>query len=96
MRNRLSEWANEAAQNPSRAPWSGQRVSLVVRLGAGFLSVCFLLAAIYVASTYIEGIKPIDLSLWDIANVVLFVYALALFTRVALTGRAPKGWIPWE
>jgi hypothetical protein len=31
-----------------------------------------------------------------VANTLLFAYLIALFTRVALTGRAPKGWLPWH
>jgi len=96
MRERLRTWAKEAARNPWRAPWSNQRVSVVMRIGAGFLSACFLLAAIYVASPYIGGSKPLDLSLPEVANMLLFAYLIALFTRVALTGRAPKGWFPWH
>jgi len=96
MRDRLSEWAKEAAKDPWRAPWSGQRVGLVARIGAGFLSVCFLFATIYLASPYVGGSKPLDLSIQDIVNAVLLAYGIELFTRVALTGRAPKGWMPWQ
>jgi hypothetical protein len=96
MRERLEKWAREAAKDPWRAPWSGQRVSIVARIGAWFLTLCFLFATIYVTSPYIAGSKPLDLSIQDIANAVLFAYALALFSRVALTGRAPKGWVPWH
>jgi len=96
MRDRLNERVKEAAKNPWRAPWSGQRVSLIARVGAGFLSACFLFATIYVVSPYVGGSKPLDLSVQDIANAVLFAYGIALFTHVALTGRTPKGWLPWQ
>lgn len=96
MRERLNEWAKEAAKNPLRALWSGQRASLISRIGAGFLSLCFLFAATYVVSPYVEGSRPLDLSILDIVNAVLFTYALALFARVALRGKAPQGWIPWQ
>jgi hypothetical protein len=96
MRERLDKWAREAARHPWRAPWYGRRVSLVTRVGAGFLAACFLIATIYVSSPYVTGSKSLDLSVQDIANAALFAYALALFARVALTGHAPKGWMPWQ
>ena len=96
MRDRLSRWAKEAAKDPRRAPWPGQRVSVIVRLGAAFLSIAFLFAMVYVAFPYLAGNKTIDLSLQEAANAMLFVYCLALFGRVALTGRAPTGWLPWN
>jgi hypothetical protein len=96
MGDRFSEWAKQSAKDPGRAPWSGQRVSLVARIGAGFLVLCFLGAAIYVAAPYVGGSRPIDPSLQEIASTVLFAYGIALFTRVAITGQAPGGWLPWK
>lgn len=96
MKRRLAEWAKEAAKDPWRAPWSGQRVSVITRIGGGFLTLCFALVALMVASPYAWGHKALELSFSELAHVVLFGYLIILFGRVAVTGHAPKTWVPWR
>ena len=78
------------------APWSNQRVGLFVRV----LAWVFVLTALFVISSSIyfaikEGI-PNDLRLETIAVAFGTVYITALFARVAISGRAPSGWLPWK
>ena len=96
FKNSAKEWAKEAAKDPLRVPWSGERVSTVVRIGAAFLSLCFLAATIFGALPYVTGGKLLELSIEEAVNAFLFAYALVLFSRVALTGRAPASWLPWR
>jgi len=78
------------------APWSNQRVGLIVRV----LAWVFVLTALFAISSFTyfsikEGI-PDDQTLESFAVAFGTLYITALFARVAISGRAPSGWLPWK
>lgn len=77
-----------------KAPWSNQRVSMVVRIGAWFFVLCGIVAL--VSATYLSAIKGVRYEdLWVV--LVMYpgiLYFLWLFGHVALRGQAPPGWLP--
>ena len=96
MRDGPNEDTRKAAADRWRAPWSGQRVSLAVRAGAGFFVIIGAVVALFLGSAYLTGGKALEVTLVDVAGALLAVYVSILFGRVAITGRAPRGWIPWQ
>ena len=87
---------NEFFKQLFKAPWSNQKVGLLARL----LAFLFLAFGLFTVCTYaylviFEGLS-ISISALDVVTVIAIIYMTLLFGRVALTGKAPKGWLPWR
>jgi hypothetical protein len=76
------------------APWSNQRISAVVRIGACFFVLCGVLAlAATIFLSIVQGVRDEDL--WfAIVMVPAILYFVWLFGHAAWHGRAPAGWLP--
>ncbi len=87
---------NEFFKQLFKVPWSNQKVGLLARVLA-FLFVAFGLvsASAYVYLVIFAGLI-IEISALDIITLIGIVYMVLLFGRIALTGKAPKGWLPWS
>ena len=78
------------------APWSNQRVGIFIRI----LAWIYVLAAVFVVASVIyftlkDGL-PENLTLGAIGFALLYLYMMMLFARVAISGKAPSGWLPWK
>ncbi len=78
-----------------KAPWSNQKVNILVQFLAWVYVVCGLFAigaAIFFSIK--EGV-PKEHVLFVISGLIGLLYSLLLFGYVAVKGRAPVGWLPW-
>lgn len=78
------------------APWSNQPVRPFVRFLAWIFVACDVLALSLVGYFSAKEGIPREHMLFVIGGLALILYALFLFGRVALTGKAPSGWLPWK
>lgn len=79
-----------------KAPWSGDKVSTFIRILAWFFVLCATFAiggSIYFS--YKDGLPKIE-DFRGLFGAVSGVYLYFVFLKVALSGKAPLGWIPWR
>jgi nucleoside permease NupC len=80
------------------APWTGEKVNLIIRC----LAIVFVICAIIAFGIILIGLLERDyakfpnLDFGSIIGVISAPYCFLLFLKVALTGYAPKYWIPWK
>jgi hypothetical protein len=79
-----------------KAPWADQVVSPSVRVLAWIITACALFALSAAAYfTVLEG--PPKEYIWQTIGMLSgAIYLTAVFIRVAISGRAPTGWLPWK
>ena len=79
------------------APWSGERVGRVIRALAWVFVLCAIVAfAGVLHSAYTEGFPGSYQMGGSMFSAVAAFYLFLVFLKVALTGHAPKSWIPWR
>jgi hypothetical protein len=77
-------------------PWSNQPVRPFVRWLAWVFVACDGVAISLVGYFSVrEGIAAQDVT-FVLGTLALMLFFLLLFGRVALTGTAPVGWVPWK
>lgn len=80
-----------------KAPWAGEKVGYFIR----GLAMLFILCAVYVCYLLLVNFPEL---VWEslphhpvkILNMFTSPYIFLLFLRVAVTGHAPKSWVPWK
>ena len=86
------------------APWNGEKVNLFIRSLAIIFIICALIAliALIALSSLLFALfesGEITLNILDFRSVFVMLaapYCFLLFLKVAVTGHAPKSWIPWN
>jgi hypothetical protein len=79
------------------APWTGERVRPFIRVLAWVFVLCAIVAfAGLLYALYKEGPPSSGRTGGSIFGTVAACYLLLVFLKVAITGRAPKGWMPWR
>jgi hypothetical protein len=87
---------NEVFKQLLKAPWSSQKVGLFIRaLACIFVILATFAICAFIYFSIVEGV-PRNYLIQFILGLLLMVYMLLLFGRVALKGRAPEGWLPWK
>jgi len=80
------------------APWNGEKVHLFIRS----LAIIFVICALIAFSGLLFGLfdrGEINFNNLDFSSVIGMAsapYCFLLFLKVAVTGHAPKSWIPWK
>lgn len=80
------------------APWNGEKVNLFIRSLAIIFIICALIAFSSLLFALFES-GEITLNILDFRSVFGMLaapYCFLLFLKVAVTGHAPKSWIPWK
>jgi hypothetical protein len=78
----------------TKAPWSNQRVSMAVRVGAGFFVFCGVGAIVSVTFILLSDRLRSE-HLWlAVTTLPASFYLLWLFGHAAVKGKAPEGWFP--
>ncbi|NMP33134.1 hypothetical protein HII17_16365 [Thalassotalea sp. M1531] len=80
------------------APWNGEKVNSFVRI----LAIVFIICGIFAFSSLVNalfetgefGFSNLDFRM--IIGMLAAPYCFLLFLKVAVTGYAPKSWVPWE
>lgn len=79
------------------APWSGERVKPFIRVLAWIFVSCAVIAfAGSLYALYEEGPPSFDQMGGGVFGAIAALYLLLVFLKVAITGHAPRGWIPWR
>ncbi|MDP2486991.1 hypothetical protein [Pseudoalteromonas marina] len=80
------------------APWNGEKVSLFIRILAIIFIICGLIAFCSLLFALFErgNVNFDNLSFRDVFGILSVPYCFLLFLKVAVTGHAPKSWIPWK
>jgi len=79
------------------APWSGEKIRPFIRALAWLFVLCAIVAFIGMLYTlYKEGPPNLNQVAGSALGTIATFYLLLLFTKVAITGRAPTGWAPWK
>ena len=79
------------------APWSGEKIGTFIRALAWIFVLCAIVAfSSFLYSQYKEGFHGFDQMGSSMFGAVAAFYLFLLFLKVAVTGHAPKGWIPWR
>ena len=84
------------------APWKGEKVSGFIRVLSWVFIVCALFAfgwMFYFGLARGEGfsVESANTGFLEIAfGFASACYIFLLFTKVAVTGFAPKSWVPWR
>jgi hypothetical protein len=80
------------------APWTGEKVSIVIRCLAIVFVLCAIIAfGIMFIDFFERGYGNFsNLDFISIIGMISAPYCFLLFLKVALTGYAPKSWIPWK
>ncbi|GHF94463.1 hypothetical protein [Thalassotalea marina] len=75
-------------------PWHGEKVNLFIRL----LAIVFILCALIAFRSLVEHRDDIfiDADWRDYIGLMFAPYVFLLFLKVAVTGYAPKTWLPWK
>ena len=80
----------------NRPPWSNQPVKMWIRV----LAWIWVILLVFLTAVLVWMIIPDKIPQEDILNVLGVVagelYMTLLFAHVAIRGRAPAGWIPWD
>jgi len=85
------------SQSLKQPPWSGQAVSMWVRVLAGFFVVCGLLAGLTAAVAVNTDIFPHGKALSILSfDLLAGVYLWLVLLHALVRGRAPKTWWPWD
>lgn len=85
------------ARKTMDAPWSGERVRPFIRVLAWVFVLCAIVAfAGLLHALYKEGPPSFDQIGGSVFGAVAAFYLLLVFLKVAITGHAPKGWMPWR
>jgi hypothetical protein len=84
--------------NIMNTPWAGEKVNLVIRcLAIVFVILAIIAFGIIVISLFERDYDKFpNLDFTSIIGVISLPYCFLLFLKVALTGNAPKSWIPWK
>tara|TARA_R110002033_G_C3879539_1_gene237921 strand:- start:149 stop:397 length:249 start_codon:yes stop_codon:yes gene_type:complete len=80
------------------APWNGEKVNFFIRSLAIIFIICALIAFSSLLFSLFES-GEITLNILDFRSVFGMLaapYCFLLFLKVAVTGHAPKSWIPWK
>jgi len=80
------------------APWNGEKVSLFIRILAKIFIICGLIAFCSLLFSFFErgNVSFDNLDFGAIFGMLSAPYCFLLFLKVAVTGHAPKSWIPWK
>ena len=80
------------------APWNGEKVSLFIRVLAIIFIACVIVAlcSLLLASSNYSKLSYESLGFRDMFGLLSAPYCILLFLKVAVTGYAPKSWIPWK
>ena len=80
------------------APWNGEKVNLFVRILAIVFIICGIFAFGSLAYALFEtgefSFSNLDFRM--LIGTISGPYCFLLFLKVAVTGYAPKSWIPWR
>lgn len=79
------------------APWSGERVNPIIRALAWIYVMCGIVAfagVLYVL--YLKGFPGFDIMNGSIFGIIAAFYLFLVFFKVAISGHAPRSWIPWR
>jgi hypothetical protein len=80
------------------APWKGEKVNVVIRCLAIIFVVLAFIAFGGGVITFLETgeitFNKIDFRI--VIGMVSAPYCFLLFLKVAVTGYAPKSWVPWK
>jgi hypothetical protein len=79
-----------------KAPWANQSVGPFMRLLAWIFVSCALCALGIAAYVTVQEGLPHENVIFTGGMLVGCTYLAAVFARVAITGRAPSGWVPWR
>lgn len=79
-----------------KAPWSGQKAGGVVRLFALVFVLCGIFTLGALAYFGFKDGVPQKYILFVLGMAIGVVYFTLLFGHVAVKGRAPFGWLPWN
>ncbi len=80
------------------APWNGEKVNMFMRCLAIIFVICALVAFSGLLFSLLEEGEIIfdSIELRTVIGMVSAPYCFLLFLKVAVTGHAPKSWIPWQ
>ena len=80
------------------APRNGEKVSLFIRILAIIFIICGLIAFCSLLFALFErgNVNFDNLGFRDVFGMLSAPYCFLLFLKVAVTGHAPKSWIPWK
>jgi hypothetical protein len=80
------------------APWSGEKVSLFIRVLAIIFIFCGLIVFCSLLFSFFErrNVSFDNLDFKNVFGMLSAIYCFLLFFKVAVTGHAPKSWIPWK
>ncbi|QOL24979.1 hypothetical protein LP316_11765 [Thalassotalea sp. LPB0316] len=75
-------------------PWNGEKVNLFIRL----LAITFIVCALFAFNALIEkgNLTTVGGDWRDYIAIAFTPYCFILFLKVAITGHAPKTWLPWK
>jgi len=78
--------------------WNGEKVKFPYRVLATIAAIIFSLLPILGGYVYIETGKNIfgQFSVWNLLTWVIQIYIGILVIKIALTGHAPKTFLPWK
>ncbi|WP_445769231.1 hypothetical protein [Rheinheimera sp.] len=78
-------------------PWSGEKVGGFFRALAWVFVLCATVAFSSVLyALYKEGFHGVAQIDGSMFGAVIAFYLFLVFLKVAVTGHAPQGWIPWR
>jgi hypothetical protein len=87
---------NKAYKSLLNAPWSGQKVGVVIRVLAWVFILCSLVSlGAFVYYIFKDGVAKEHL-LFIFGAGLAMLYITILFAHVAIYGKAPNGWLPWR
>ena len=80
------------------APWNGEKVNSFVRVLAILFIICgiFAFSSLLYALFEAGGLTFNNLDFRMLIGMLSAPYCFLLFLKVALTGYAPKSWVPWK
>ena len=80
------------------APWNGEKVNLFIRSLAIIFVICALFAfGSLLYALFESDVSPFtDLDLRALFGMLAAPYCFLLFLKVAVTGHAPRTWLPWK
>ncbi len=81
-----------------QAPWNGEKVNLFIRSLAIIFIICALIAFSSLLIAFFErgNVSFDNLDFRAVFGMLSAPYCFLLFLKVAVTGHAPKSWIPWK
>jgi Trk-type K+ transport system membrane component len=80
------------------APWKGEKVTPFIRILAIIFIICGLFAFCSLLYAFFErgNVSSDNLDFRSLFGMLSAPYCFLLFLKVAVTGHAPKSWIPWK